>query len=95
MLAKIAHGHAVGELGIDSFSHLLPPVILGDFSNFSQHLVGVSDNEFAVPNDGVDPINPSYTAHEIYLKLLTTDSQTVRILNTRQKYIKIIQFSKF
>ena len=83
MLEKIAHGHAVGELGIDGFSHLLPPVILGEFSKISQHLVGVSDNEFFVPNDDVDPINPSYTAHEIYLKLLRRESDILAIVGVR------------
>jgi hypothetical protein len=42
MVAKIAHGAAVAELGIDAFEAFLPPVILGQ-SPYVGHYVGHRD----------------------------------------------------
>ncbi|MCA8892831.1 MAG: hypothetical protein KDA56_13670, partial [Hyphomonas sp.] len=42
LMAKIAHGAAVAELGISAFSHFLPDLILGRSKNFSS-LVGSPD----------------------------------------------------
>jgi hypothetical protein len=39
VLAKIAHGYAVAEVGIDGFHHALPSLILGKSDDFC-HLVG-------------------------------------------------------
>jgi hypothetical protein len=42
MLAKIAHAHAVAELGMDAFEPLLPDLILGK-SEDASHFVGSGD----------------------------------------------------
>jgi hypothetical protein len=53
LLAKIAHGFAVLELGIDGFTPLLPEIILKDYggdNSFSwYHLVGGNPIQFARP----------------------------------------------
>ena len=88
-LAKIAHGYAVGELGIDGFHHMLPTVILKDFSKVYQYLVGISDRVFTPPNGNEpsdnqsDPLHPTYTAHETYLKLLRREADFLAIVGVR------------
>jgi hypothetical protein len=51
LLAKIAHGFAVLELGIDGFTPLLPEIILKDYggdNSFSwYHLIGGNPSQFA------------------------------------------------
>ena len=87
MLAKIGHGYAVGELGIDSFVHALPQVILGERPDLAQYLVGISDSPYAsLP--GADPSKhvpsePIYTAHETYIKILARESDFLVIAGIR------------
>jgi hypothetical protein len=46
MLAKIAHGYAVAEMGIDSFDPFLIPIIRdGDTSNTIQYIGGMEREE--------------------------------------------------
>jgi hypothetical protein len=57
-VAKIAHGAAVAELGLDSFKPMLPDVILGK-TPFISHLVG----------GGSFPRYPTKNLHEVWLTL--------------------------
>jgi hypothetical protein len=80
MLAKIAHGYAVGELEIGSFHHMLPKVILWERPELAQHLIGLSGDGFMpivgknmfVPNPSVS--NSMYTAHKCHIKLLRRET---------------------
>ena len=80
-LAKIGHGYAVAKLGIDSFVHTLPDVILWNRPELAQHLVGISDRVF-IPVVGDDTrkseiidSKPMYAAHEIYIKILPREAE--------------------
>ena len=89
MLAKIAHGYAVGELGMDSFSHMLPDVILWKRPELAQTLVGLSDhpyarlpdNQFVAPQ--VIESDPMYAAHETYFKVLTRETDYLVLIGVR------------
>jgi len=47
MLAKIAHGYAVGEVGLNNFAPLLPNIILWRDPMLANFLVGSASPEFA------------------------------------------------
>jgi hypothetical protein len=49
MLAKIAHGYAVAQLGFDSFSPLLPDLILGRNLTLASYLVGKCPSPPRIP----------------------------------------------
>jgi hypothetical protein len=49
MLAKIAHSNAVAEFGIDGFTHLLPPLILGKTEYLPHFVGGIDISDFALP----------------------------------------------
>jgi hypothetical protein len=65
MLAKIGHAHAVAKLGIDTFSPLLPDLILGT-SEHARWLVGADPNAVALP---AEP-----TIHELWLEHVEVDA---------------------
>ena len=87
MLAKIGHGYAVGELGIDSFVHELPQVILGERPDLAQHFVGISDYPYAsLPDADLSEhieSEPIYTAHETYIKILRRKTDFLAIAGIR------------
>lgn len=86
MLAKIGHGYAVGQLGIDSFVHLLPQVILGDRPNLAQYLVGLSERPYySLPGEPPedDPLDPTYTSHETYIRFKLHKSDILAIAGVR------------
>lgn len=58
MLAKIAHATAVAYLGVDSFEHYLPPLILGEDENAAYFVGGA-----APPTDPLPPIPYSKSTH--------------------------------
>ena len=62
MLAKIAHGFAVAELGLDSFKPFLPDVILGK-SEFASHYVGGTSEADIRPPKITNP--STELAHEL------------------------------
>ena len=64
MLAKIAHSFAVAERGIDSFTPLLPELILGRYDTPS-YLVGRIMGSPIVPPDGL--------LHHLFLEYIRTD----------------------
>ena len=49
MLAKIAHGYAVAELGSDGFLPMLPDLILGRDLSLCTHLVGQYSEAWPIP----------------------------------------------
>ncbi len=64
MLAKIAHGIAVAELGLDGFEPYLPPLILGERDDLQLHLVGGGDGR--LPYKMGAPIHQvSYGIYEV------------------------------
>lgn len=82
-LAKIGHGYAVAKLGIDSFTHALPDVILWDRPDLAQHFVGISDSAFkpVVGNDTrkAETIDSEemYAAYKMYIRILTRNSDAL------------------
>jgi hypothetical protein len=72
MLAKIAHGYAVAELGLDNLTSWLPDIILGTSSKSKlQYLIGAADKKLLAeipPPQGLDQQDPPlYTAHQVRL----------------------------
>jgi hypothetical protein len=49
ILAKIAHGYAVAELGSDGFLPMLPDLILGRDLSLCTHLVGQYSEAWPIP----------------------------------------------
>ena len=76
-IAKIAHGAAVAELGLDAFSPLLPDIILGKNPNIS-HLVGNVIRRWL----------PGQNLHEIRIVLrLRYIVAIVRLFNVPHPYV--------
>ena len=51
MLAKIAHGYAIAELGLRSFSPALPDLILGRDPRLASYLIGRCPIPSPIPNE--------------------------------------------
>jgi hypothetical protein len=75
MVAKIAHGFAAAELGINSFDPLLPKFILGNDNNAGSFLIG------GWPEDGMH--QPAATC-QIGLAFCEWDGQT--LVNVRLRF---------
>ena len=85
-LAKIGHGYAIAKLGIDSFTHALPDIILWDHPELAQYLVGISDRAFT-PVIGKDTREAEtidsevmYAAHQMYIGILTRETDALVIV---------------
>jgi hypothetical protein len=57
MLAKIAHGFAVGELGLDGFDPDLPDLVLGRNLALASYLIGLSNEQ--------QPVTSGLLSHQI------------------------------
>jgi hypothetical protein len=85
MIAKIAHGYAVGMLGIDRFAHLLPNLILGKNPNLLHHLAGCADSvideemrkQRPITRKIPDEPQSSWTTHQISLGVISPDGHRV------------------
>jgi hypothetical protein len=72
MVAKIAHGFAIGYLGVDGFDHLLPDFILGKNNGLASYLVGAQLWEEAAP---ALPFLPNRCDHFITSRTVYDHSQ--------------------
>lgn len=79
-IAKIAHGAAVAELGLDAFSPLLPDIILGR-NPFISHMVG----------SAIRRRRPAHHLHEITIVLRRGFIvAVVRLFNLPHSYIAVV-----
>ena len=69
MIAKIAHGVAVWEFGLDNIEPVLPPLILGDDPSLSFYLVG-----------GGAPANLPPSKTPLHLEVLRTTTKEIHVI---------------